>query len=425
MSIYQFMKKSILLVALAQAVALIAISSAMAQTPTGPVPPTFFGMHIMQPSDWPTVLFDTLGKGTGVAWPFVERSRGNFNWAPLDAYVNAASSHGVSITYSTQYVPPWAAADQSSCRLGFYGAYVCTSGVANIQNWENFVTALVTRYKGRIQIYELWNEPQTNFTGTMAQLVALTQAEYNIIRSIDPAATILSPSMVAYGYPYLDSYFAAGGTKDIDVVAMHAYPNPDNDVAEFLMGSVTTGLKAVLSKYGLSSKPIWDTENSWGGVSAGAITNSDLRAAFIARDYLLHWSQGITRVYWYAWDNSDYGTLWSPTSGIDEAGLAYEQVYSWMNGATMAQSCSLNGSTSFYHAVYTCDLKLSNGSQARAVWNTEGSSTYTAPSQFTHYRDLAGNTHSVPSGGAVTIGLKPILLTFGVAPPTNHKPTAH
>jgi len=118
---------------------------------------------------------------------------------------------------------------------------------------------------------------------------------------------------------------------------------------------------------------------------------------------------GITRAYWYGWDNTNIGTMWSPTNGVSPAGIAYEQVYDWMNGATMA-ACSLNGSTNFYHAVYTCDLTRSGGYSARAVWNTNGNSTYTAPSQFTQYRDLAGNTYTIPLTHQVTIGRKPILL---------------
>jgi len=279
-----------------------------------------------------------------------------------------------------------------------------------MQDWVDFMTELVSRYKGRIQVYELWNEPQNSFTGTYAELVALTQQEYNIIRSIDPSATILSPSMVSYGYAYLDNYFAAGGTRGIDAVAIHTYPNPTNDIAEVVTGSMTTTIKAVMSKYGLSGKPLWDTEGSWGNISSGAITDPDLQTAFVARSYLLHWSIGITRFYWYAWDSLAWGNLWSSTSGPTEAAIAYGQVYNWMNGATMALPCSLNGATSAYHAVITCDLTRSGGYQARAVWNTDGSSAYTAPSQYTQYRDLQGYTYNIPSDHQVTIGHKPILL---------------
>ena len=81
-----------------------------------------------------------------------------------------------------------------------------------------------------------------------------------------------------------------------------------------------------------------------------------------------------------------------------------------MNGATMAQPCSLNGATSAYPRGHYLRPRRSGGYQARAVWNTDGSSTYTVPAQYFQYRDLTGNTYSVPSSHEVTIGLKPILL---------------
>ena len=81
-----------------------------------------------------------------------------------------------------------------------------------------------------------------------------------------------------------------------------------------------------------------------------------------------------------------------------------------MNGATMAQPCSTNGAASPYHAVYTCDLTRSGGYQARAVWNTDGNSNYTVPSQYVQYRDLQGNLHGIPSDHEVAIGHEPILL---------------
>jgi hypothetical protein len=386
-------------------------ASAATRSPySDPIPSTFFGMHLMDPSNWPTITFATLGKGTGVSWPYVEQVKNQFNWSRLDEFVGLANARGVSIMFSEGGVPPWAAADRSTCHSQPpFGTY-CSSTVSDIRDWENFVTALVTRYKGRNQIYELWNEPQTSFTGTLAQFVALTQHEHDIIRSIDPTATILSPSTVSYGAQYLDSYFAAGGTTDIDAVAMHAYPDPSHDIAETVTTSMTTTILSVMSKYGLRDKPLWDTEGSWGYASAGAITDPGLRSAFVARYYLLHWSVGISRLCWYGWDNADIGTLWSSRGGPTEAAVAYMQVYNWMQGAVMRRPCSSNGASSPYSAVYTCDLTRTGGYQARAVWKTDGSSTYVVPKTFTVYRDLAGNKVSIPSKHVVPIGPKPILL---------------
>jgi hypothetical protein len=76
----------------------------------------------------------------------------------------------------------------------------------------------------------------------------------------------------------------------------------------------------------------------------------------------------------------------------------------------MAQPCSTNGASSPYHAVYTCDLTRSGGYLGKAVWDTDGNSTYTASSQYVHYRDLQGNLHGIPSNHEVSIGKEPILL---------------
>ena len=193
-------------------------------------------------------------------------------------------------------------------------------------------------------------------------------------------------------------------------MAIQSYPNPSNDIAETVTTSMTTTILSVMSKYGLSDKPLWDTEGSWGYESAGAITDPDLRAAFIARYYLLHWSVGISRLYWYGWDNTNLGTLESVQDGPTEAAVAYTQVHNWMQGAVMARPCSSNGARSPYSAIYTCDLTRSGGYQARGVWKTDGSRKYVAPKTFPVYRDFAGNKVSIFSKQEVPIGPKPILL---------------
>ena len=171
--------------------------------------------------------------------------------------------------------------------------------VTDIRDWDAFITALATRYKGKL-IYELWNEPDTkHWTGTVADMVLLTSHMFKIIRSIDPEAVIISPSGEA---PYMDKFYAVGGVRTVDVVSLHGYPDPKNAVPETIGGFLSVPMKAVMAKYGLSQKPLWDTEGSWGDTNSSAITDPDLQAAFVARDYLLHWSNGIHRFYWYTWD---------------------------------------------------------------------------------------------------------------------------
>ena len=114
---YKSLGRISLLPALASAVFLVAISNAMARTPSGPVPSSFFGMTIMESNEWPSIPFGALGKGPGTAWPYVEETKGTFNWTQLDAYVAQANAHGVSFVYTSVFVPSWAAADSPVANL--------------------------------------------------------------------------------------------------------------------------------------------------------------------------------------------------------------------------------------------------------------------------------------------------------------------
>jgi hypothetical protein len=353
-------------------------------------------MHLINKSIWPTVSIGALGKGTETLWPYVEKTRGVFDWSNLDGWVNEAQSRGVSYFFSPNYVPPWAAADPSSCAPTYAGSSVigCTSMVTNIQDWDDYVTALVTRYKGRIQIYELWNEPDSFFTGTMADLVTLTTHMYNIIRSADSAAIILSPAPNGLN-SYIDYYFAAGGPTGVDGISFHAYNASPEKVIDYV-----DNIRRIAAKYGLASKPLWTTEGSWGTASL----TSDAQVAAVARFYLLQWSNGVSRFYWYAWDDPTWGALWDATNGPHPAALAYLQVYDWMVGATMTSPCSVDATST-----WTCGLSRPGGYQAQAIWNTTSTLSYAPPSKFTEYSDLAGQIFPV-TGGSVMIGAKPILL---------------
>jgi hypothetical protein len=362
-------------------------------TGVGEIPSSYFGLHLMDDRHWPSVPFGVLGKGTAMTWPWIEGSRGNYYWGSLDAWVNLSQQHGKSIFMILSGVPKWAAADTSNCTT--WQPYSCNSMVRDLKDYEDFITAVATRYKGKL-IYELWNEPDTIYFTHMsyADFVKLTNAAHDIIRRIDPGAPILAPSG---GASWLDGWWAAGGTRDIDAVTYHEY-----EELETIPNHVSR-LKAVMAKYGLTGKPIWNTEGSWGSKDTAFVQQTP-EPGFVARYYLVQWPHA-KRVYWYAWENSRLGTLWDQTSGVHPAAIAYTQVYRWMVGATMDVPCAARSGS-----IWTCHFIRPSGYQALAVWNTSGNAYYTPPTEFRRYQDLSGNTVAITAGRAVPIGLQPILL---------------
>ncbi len=212
---------------------------------------------------------------------------------------------------------------------------------------------------------------------------------------------------------------ASAGSAAVDIINAHMYAKsytPEQIPAE------VASVRAALQSRDLA-KPMWNGEGGWGQTSNATQVNDgdpDLEAAFIARFEIMAWASGLARSYWYEWDNSAHGELWSPfsisgcmapfTSGyLCEAGVANQQVYDWIAGSTLT-SCSASGTT------WTCGLIEANGTQAEIVWDTSqtcssgvcGTLSYSAPPIYFRYRDLTGASY--PINGTVPIGIKPILL---------------
>ncbi len=361
------------------------------------VAPFFFGMHINNPnSPFPSTANVPIAGvrlwDTQTSWATTNTSSGVYDWTSLDFRVNQALTNKVDVLYDFARTPAWAQCANNNPQCGSADTTITCAyamipppeggpgecfppndlnkdGSGPNQHWIDWVTAVVTRYKGKISYYEIWNEPNNTamWQGTNAQLVRL-----------------------------------AGDARCIIVGDKGC--NPQSTYSQTKI-----------------DPPVFDTEGSWGasgGISS--ISDPDQQAAFTARYLLVQQSAGIQRLYWYGWDlASGNGTLWTSSSGLTLAGVAYQQTELWVSGATLtAPGCAANGS------VWTCAYTRSGGYQALVVWDasqtcSNGScttSTFTLPSspQFTQYQDLAGNTHAV--SGTVAIGAKPILLETGNIP---------
>jgi hypothetical protein len=188
-----------------------------------------------------------------------------------------------------------------------------------------------------------------------------------------------------------------------DAVAFHGYLSAPEDV----LGMVAA-VKSSMLPQGAAGKPIWDTEGSWGLDSN--FTDPSHPPGFLARDFLLEWSSGVSRFYWYAWNNSIWGTLWT-SEGIQPAGIAYGQMYKWTVGAKMILPCTMAPDST-----WTCTFTRPGGVEALAVWNSSTTTVYTPAGQFKLYLDLVGNMH--PISGSISIGYNPILL-LNQSPPAS------
>jgi putative glycosyl hydrolase len=369
----------------------------------------FMGMHVLSPNrHWPDIPIGGV-RTSGVSWGAIETASGKYDWSGLDNWVAQAQAHGVDLTYVILNTPTWASTrPRQRCTRGPLGC----AAPPKLPAWEEFITALSKRYRGKIANYELWNEPNAEgyWTGSPGEMAKLASIAYPIIKANDPGATVLSPSPSSTGWPttydsWLDAYFSSSGGRYADVIAWHGYCGRSNapTLAPELLVEQISNVRRVMAKHGLEHLPLWNTEGGWGKNSQ--LPNLDDQAAFIARWYLLQFTHGVARAFWYQWDNPDWGTLWRPDRGDSSAATAYAQVVAWLTSVTSSTPCSEDPKHT-----WTCTLKAGKKSY-RIAWDASGppssGSLVVAPSA----RPTAGDSR-FPADGPPPLGPKPVLLNF-------------
>lgn len=220
------------------------------------------------------------------------------------------------------------------------------------------------------------------------------------------------------------------------------------------------------STYGVQGIPYWVTEGGFNALAS--MENSDnndasgsdgtksictgpydpactadvLRSAYLARWLILLRASGVSRAYWYSWDEPCFGTLFGMDSGQDgqsnvntcpgpqdpnvkynpngdtfyniygaktRAGNTWDQIQLWLNGASEPTSCSLNSTT----YVYSCTITRTNpsGYVGLIVWYTQWLQTtnYTPPAGYTQYRTVDNPNPVSYSSGSITLGAEPVI----------------
>jgi Cellulase (glycosyl hydrolase family 5) len=382
-----------------------AVASTTITTPTSPVPTTFFAMNengVASTSPWPSVSFATFRMwDDGTRWNQIETSSGYYNWSRTDKVVNLVRSNGKDIIYTFGGTPTWASSEPSqNCTYG-YGSCAAPHSMSDL---STFAKAVATRYKGKIKYYELWNEPNITqfYTGSMSSMVTMAQTIHDAIKSVDPSAVILSPcpSWGSEGAPYtwMSSFLSAGGGSHFDIASYHAYSG--SNAPEFIINSIQA-MRNALTNAGYGSRQIFLTEGGWG--ENVYLSNEDSQVNFLARYIVLTWAKGVSKLAWYAYDNTAWDTLYTASGGLRPAGIAYKQVYQWLTGAVMS------GCTQDSTGTWACSLTRANGYAGEIIWNPSKTTGYYAKSGLNHKMTLSG-TLSTLSSSYVTVGPKPILV---------------
>lgn len=387
---------------------LASCSNAFVYKNNGIIPRAFFGMtvldseHVTPPLNYGTTR--TWDSFPMLDWAEINSSSGVYQFQYLDAFVQLNQARGAEVIYTFGRTPRWASSKPEA--PGPYGPGQCAPP-ADLQNWDNYVTAIASHVGPRITYWELWNEPQdpNYYCGDMQTLLTMAEHAYRIIKSINPAAQVITPTGTASDGPaWLDAYLSKGGGNYADIISFHGYCNTEAES----INPVVARYQKVIAAHGQDSKPLWDTEADWAGDADDVLEGSGNRADFMAKYYFLQWSDGVSRFVWYAYDGGTWGGLWNPVTGADPDVASYNVVQQWMVGASMTSTC-----TSDSNGTWSCPLSRDGGYQALVLWNSQKTVSYQVPGQYTDVRDLTGNVRPLPKGN-LQVGDSPVLVETDV-----------
>lgn len=388
--------------------------------PETTVPTTLFGMHIHHAatySPWPTVPFSAWRLwDAGVDWASLEPQKGKWDFVKLDKSVALAEQHHVDILLTLAFTPSWASARPKDKGYGPPGV---SAEPKDIADWQNCLRTVATKYKGRIHEYEIWNEPNSKgfYTGSIPELVQLARVAYTTLKQVDPTIVVSSPPGAGgSSLGWLDQYLKAGGGKYADVIGYHFYVNPGPPEG---LVSLIEQVKQIMRNNGVGNKPLWDTETGWaiqntaGSVEAAPgsgfnsiVLSQDQASAYVARAYVLEWASGVSRLYWYAWDNGVMGLVDRDLKTPKAPAIAYAEVESWLVGAQMT-SCGSDP-----EEIWTCTITRAGGYRGWIVWNPHGPAAFTVPPQWRAkaIRDLTGKSRPMGAARSIEVEESPLLL---------------
>jgi hypothetical protein len=261
------------------------------------------------------------------------------------------------------------------------------------------VDAVVTRYGGRIEAYQVWNEPADPifWRGSWHTLARMTKVASDVIRDHDSNALVVSAPLTLRtarwredARQYVDALADHG--MPVDAIAFHGYfDGPGRSTSEPILE-----LQEILSTSPAAGLPLWETEVNFTNAPDAASLGAQTERTWLARAYLDAIRLGVDRVYWYAYgDVPDF-------LAVDIRHVAVAPAFSAVSGwIADAQFRGCSSSWQGHVGITGCAFVDRQGRTAVSLWADE-------PRVVTAGRgtanDLQGKSWSVASTLAVHDG---------------------
>lgn len=165
------------------------------------------------------------------AWRDIEPAiKGNYDWFRPDEIVSRVNRAGLNLIARLDVNPAWTLEEVPR------ELWAGNQPPVNYQDFGDFCYAMAERYRGRIQAYQVWNEPNLsrewgNRTPSPREYTELLRVCYLGIKTADPAAIVISAGLAPTGtqpplampdVEFLQGMYDWGAAAYFDVLGFNA-----------------------------------------------------------------------------------------------------------------------------------------------------------------------------------------------------------
>ena len=230
--------------------------------------------HIYHPWEWQYFprnydVMKQCGLGwmrTDFLWRLVEKKPGVWDFSQYDQIVNEAEKKNIHVLGILSYSVPWA-----------------TPAWEHPKQWAEYVSRTVSRYKGKVRHWEVWNEQ--NISGFWKNpdpedYTRFLKLTYETAKKADPDAVILYGGTAGIPMEFIEQSLKADAGKWFDIMNIHPYRHGlDSLESTRRFASDIANVRTLLTKYGQGDKPIWITDMGWTDFVPGKMSCRDFVSA--------------------------------------------------------------------------------------------------------------------------------------------------
>lgn len=163
-----------------------------------------------------------------IPWREVEgHAKGVWQWNTPDRIMDQIDAHNLKVIVRLGSQPAWAAPNIALPEIG---------PPDSLQDFYDYVFAVASRYKGRVEAYQIWNEPNLarewgNRPPDPAAYTELLKTGYRAVKAADPQAVVISAGLApttrhdAEAMPdiyFIQGMYDAGASAWFDALGVHA-----------------------------------------------------------------------------------------------------------------------------------------------------------------------------------------------------------